>query len=103
MFKKNIILMLLIFATSLFSTELDKYISVEITSHDDISILTNLVSIDKRDGNTIYAYALPEEIASLEKKSIAFNILNHPRDQRAILTMATDIEEMSYWDRYPTY
>ncbi len=103
MLKKVIILIFLILATALFSDVPEKYISIEITSREDISIITNLVSIDKREGSTLYAYALPDEIEALENKGIAYEELTLPRDQRAVLTMATDITQMGNWDRYPTY
>ncbi len=103
MLKKVIILIFLILATALFSDVPEKYISIEITSQEDISIITNLVSIDKREGSTLYAYALPDQVISLENKGIAYEVLTLPRDQRAVLTMATDITQMSNWDRYPTY
>lgn len=97
------ILLTLLLATTLFSTVPEKYISIDITSQEEISLLTNLVSIDKRDGNTIYAYALPDEITSLISRNISFEVLTLPRDQRAVLTMATDVTQMSNWDRYPTF
>lgn len=103
MIKKMIILLFLSLATTLFSTVPEKYISIEITSRSEISTLTNLVSIDKREGNTIYAYAMPDEIASLESRGITYELLTLPRDQRAVLTMATNISQMSNWDRYPTF
>lgn len=103
MIKKMIILLFLSLTTSLFSTVNDKYISVEISSREDISILTKLVSIDKREGNTLYAYALPDELVSLKNRGIAFEVLTHTRDREGTFTMATDISQMSNWDRYPTY
>ena len=103
MLKKMMILIILILTTTLFSTGIDKYISIEISSREDISIITKLVSIDNREGNTLYAYALPDEIEALENRGIAYKVLTHPRDKRAVLTIATDITQMSNWDRYPTF
>lgn len=103
MLKKVIILMFLILATALFSDVPEKYISIEISSREDISIITRLVSIDKREGNTLYAYALPNELELLQERGFSFDILTLPSDQRATLTMATSLEEMSNWDRYPTF
>ncbi len=103
MLKKVIILIFLLLATALFSDIPEKYISIEINSREDISVITRLVSIDKREGNTLYAYALPHEIESLQARDIAYDILTLPSDERATLTMATSLEQMSNWDRYPTF
>lgn len=103
MLKKIIVLMLIMLASNLFSDVPEKYISIEIQSRSDISELTKLVSIDKREGNIIYAYALPHEIAFLEERGIVYELESLPNNERATLTMATNIEEMSNWDRYPTF
>lgn len=103
MLKKIIVLLLIMLASNLFSDVPEKYITIEIQSRSDISELTKLVSIDKREGNIIYAYALPHEIASLEDRGIVYELKSLPNNERATLTMAMSIDEMSNWDRYPTY
>lgn len=103
MLKKIIVLLLIMLTCNLFSDVPEKYITIEIQSQSDISQITKLVSIDKREGNIIYAYALPGELEELNKLGISYKIKNLPIDERATLTMATDISQMSNWDRYPTY
>lgn len=103
MLRKVIVIFLLVVIQGLFSSVPEKYISITIQSPEDISNLTKLVSIDNRQDNTIYAYALPEQLERLQELGIIYELQTLPMDERATLTMATNIDEMSNWDRYPTY
>ncbi len=103
MLRKVIVIFLLVVIQGLFSSVPEKYISITIQSPEDISSLTKLVSIDNRQDNTIYAYALPEQLERLQELGIIYELQTLPMDERATLTMATNIEEMFNWDRYPIY
>ncbi|MCO5262456.1 MAG: T9SS type A sorting domain-containing protein [Lentimicrobium sp.] len=65
--------------------------------------LTKIISIDKIDGNTIYAYASRKEFEILMNSGIsAFELLPHPGDQ-ADIEMSSDPRQVMEWNYYPTY
>ena len=67
------------------------------------SVLTSTVSIDKLDDGFVYAYANKMELEKIKLAGYNPKILPHPSTQTKVLSMATTIEEMENWDRYPTY
>lgn len=68
------------------------------------TILTQTISIDNVKGDTVYAYANQQELDALIKLGYKVEILPHPSELNAkAIVMATTIEEMANWDRYPTY
>ncbi|MGM0651011.1 MAG: M14 family zinc carboxypeptidase, partial [Bacteroidota bacterium] len=69
-----------------------------------IQELNEVLSFDKRVGSTFYAYALDE--ASWEaflSYDLKFQPVESYYDQTKALTMATTVDQMSNWDRYPTH
>ncbi|MDY0279713.1 MAG: M14 family zinc carboxypeptidase [Salinivirgaceae bacterium] len=87
-----------------FSQSEEHYLQITINEKSDLYELTTMVSIDGVEGNTIMAYANDNELAGLKKSSFLFVELEHPSTQseKAII-MATTVEQMANWDRYPTY
>lgn len=68
------------------------------------TIITQTVSIDNIKGDTIYAYANQQEYDAFLKLGYKVEVLPHPSNLSAkAVVMATTIEEMAGWDRYPTY
>jgi len=67
------------------------------------TLITQTVSIDKIVGDTIYAYASYVEFERFKKLGYALDILPYPSINTKNILMATSIEEMTGWDRYPTY
>lgn len=68
------------------------------------TIITQTVSIDNVKGDTIYAYANRQELDALARLGYKVELLAAPSAQSAkAVVMATSIEEMANWDRYPTY
>ncbi|MDX9771213.1 MAG: M14 family zinc carboxypeptidase, partial [Tenuifilaceae bacterium] len=67
------------------------------------TLITQTVSIDKIVGDTIYAYASYVEFERFKKLGYALDILPYPSINAKNILMATSIEEMTGWDRYPTY
>ena len=65
-------------------------------------ILTQTISIDKVVGDTIYAYANTSEFEKFKALGYSYQIIPRAIPTKA-LTMATTIEQMANWDRYPTY
>jgi len=67
------------------------------------TVLTNVISIDRVDSDTIYAYANAKEMAQFEKLGYKFTILPDLVSNSKTITMATSVGQMSTWDKYPTY
>jgi len=82
----------------------EHFLRITISDRSDLETLTRMVSIDNVTGNEVIAYANSRQLEKLQNSSFQFVELEHPSAQvgRAI-TMATTIEQMANWDRYPTY
>ena len=78
------------------------YFSFEITAKSELQQLTRIVSIDNVRGNTVYAYANPEELNELEALGYEIIKLPHPGSLYEP-RMAQTIGEARQWDYYPTY
>lgn len=65
-------------------------------------VLTQTISIDKVVGDTIYAYANTSEFEKFKALGYSYQIIPRAITTKA-LTMATTVEQMANWDRYPTY
>ena len=65
--------------------------------------ITQTVSIDKVEGETIYAYANSKELAKLKALGYTPEMLPSPTSAIKNRAMATTVEQMANWDKYPTY
>lgn len=65
--------------------------------------ITNLISIDRIDHDTIYAYANADEMPIFEKLGYKYTILPQTTFNSKSIVMATTVAEMANWDKYPTY
>ncbi len=69
----------------------------------DANWLTKIISIDKIDGNTVYAYASRKEFEKLMVSGVSgFELLPHPGDQ-ADVRVSSDPRQVLDWNYYPTY
>ena len=94
----------LIFSINLFAQSNEYYLSIKIDSRSDIDKLTQIVSIDNVKEKYVIAYANDNELEKLKKTDFQFELLEHPSKQSAkAIVMATTVEQMANWDRYPTY
>ena len=103
--KKNILIyILLILSIKLYSQNNEYYLSIKIENRSDIEMLTQIVSIDNVKGNNVIAYANDKELEELKTTDFLFEMLEHPsnRSSKAV-TMATTVQDMANWNRYPTY
>ncbi len=100
--KLSLFLVFLTTAMALFAVP-EKYISVKIDNPEDMSQLTKEFSIDNRVNNTLYGYALPQELKRIKELGYFITELDLPKSDRDVLNMATSLSEMSSWDKYPTY
>ncbi len=100
---RNILLFILplLFAFSGYAQE--TIIEFEVKSQKELNKVSKIVSIDHGvTGNTIRAYANPQELEMMKKLGYTYKVLPHPSVGKS-LTMANTLAEMANWDRYPTH
>ncbi len=85
-----------------FKENIEVYFSFEASSNDLIRTITNIVSIDNVDGNTVYAYANENEYTEFLKYNLQHTILPKP-GELIIPEMSDNIDDITDWDVYPTY
>ena len=78
------------------------YLKIEPVHKEQLKKLTRLVSIDKIDNNTVFAYANQKELDFLRTTSFSFQIIPGPLAGFEPI-MANTREQMRDWDNYPTY
>lgn len=106
---RGIIIALLVLVTNVFTKELfnpnEIYFSFDNPGRAALGKLTFLISLDGVENGKVYAYANKKEFAKFKDFGLNFEILPNPslaKDEKA-LTMATTLEQMESWDRYPTW
>ncbi|NOU16771.1 MAG: T9SS type A sorting domain-containing protein [Bacteroidales bacterium] len=68
------------------------------------TVITRIISIDRIRHDTVYAYANSDELKRFEKLGYKYILLPHPSTLNTkSISMATTIDQMANWDRYPTY
>ena len=82
-------------------TAKEVYFRFEISSKAQINELSQLISISKIDGNTVYAYANDLEFEKFTSKNMMHEVLPNPTLPNAKMT--SSINELREWDSYPTY
>ena len=82
----------------------EKYIKFELPTVKNRDKVARTLTVAKVKGNDVYAYANKKQLANFEALGYNYEILTNPGDLNSKnLTMATTIEQMADWDRYPTY
>lgn len=69
----------------------------------DIKTLSQQLSIDNVTRNRVYAYANAVEFERFLQMQIPFNLVEEYYNSHKAITMASSLDEMQNWDRYPTY
>lgn len=99
----------------LFKDQPERYFSFQIRSRSELSALTKVVSLDKIEGNTVFAYAsqedfekflaLPSPAAQTEgvPATYQYEFLPHPSSLLKVETTSNMQDVLSGWDVYPTY
>ena len=102
---KKTTLFLLISFISLFTNGQEHYFRFVETDKNVINgTITKIISIDNIKADTVYAYANNKELESFKKFGYKIEFLPAPSiSDSKVINMATDITQMSSWDRYPTY
>ncbi len=107
------LLMIYIFASSVlnfaqvlnseyFKANREVYFTFEVKAHEELSILTKIISLDNVEGKKVYAYANEKEFNEFLKLKYDYKILPHPGDVPQ-QKMGKTVEEIKAWDVYPTY
>ncbi len=78
------------------------YVKIKVESRAEIDVLSDLCSIDRVDGQFVYAFALPGEVANLNTNNIRYQEIPLPYSTSRV-SMATSISQMDNWNLYPTY
>jgi len=100
--KIGLVVSLLLLIFPLFAKSNEIYFKFQVNSKEEINRITKLISIDKIDGNTVFAYANQKELNEFIQLGYSFTELQHQGSlQKSI--MASTIEEMRDWNSYPTY
>lgn len=64
--------------------------------------ISKIISIDNYSGGIVEAYASPAEWEKFQALGIDYEIIP-PSTKNKVINMATTVDEMVSWDRYPTY
>jgi len=75
-----------------------------IEKHSELERITRMISIDKVVGDTVFAYARPDQLESFQQQTpYSITLLPLPRGEKVGLKMAASPLSDGRWDRYPTY
>ncbi len=100
---KNILSFILFLTFALGGYAQETIIQFEVKSKKELQKIAEIVSIDHGSTeNLVKAYANPRELKEFKKLGYDYKVLPHPSIGKS-LTMATTIDEMANWDRYPTH
>jgi len=103
--KKIVLTFSLLFLTTFAAfSQQEYYFKFKINEKEELEEITRMVSIDNVEEKTVYAYANEQQLEEFSlNTNYALEMLNHPRLHTKAVNMATTVEEMSNWDKYPTY
>ncbi len=99
---KKIGLLVLMFVLTFASVKAqDHIVKFKINSKEELKTLPRYVSVDNVKNGEVTAYVWGENIKKFEKLGIPF--VEVPKNVPKVINMATTVDQMSDWDRYPTY
>lgn len=80
------------------------YFSITTDQSKDIADLSRIISIDNRQGNTLYAYASQEEWDHFLETGLPYHLLPHPNSHfNPIMKTWEEYESNRAFNAYPTY
>ncbi len=95
-------LFLILFYHSSAQNFTEYYLTFEIKEKKELNEITRIISIDKVTDKTVYAYATDKSLEKFKQLGYQYTLLKHPgKGIKEVL--ATTMEEMDNWDKYPTY
>ncbi|MBK7211974.1 MAG: T9SS type A sorting domain-containing protein [Bacteroidales bacterium] len=89
-------------ANELLSNRGEVYFKFQINSPAEIQQLTSRISIDKLEGNTVFAYANSGEFQEFLKRNINFETLPPPASLYPV-AVTDDPKQALLWNYYPSY
>ena len=75
----------------------------DIKNKSELQELSNMISIDRVDGNHVTAYANQAEFEKFAKLGKSIEVLPAAGKMQQVINMATSVADMAKWDKYPTY
>ncbi len=99
---RRVIVVILIMLSIAQISAKEYYLKLSNVRSEQIAILTRLISIDRIEDNTVYAYANQQQLNRLISLPYSFEIIPGPL-AGFIPDMAETREQMRDWDYYPTY
>jgi hypothetical protein len=78
------------------------YFKFTVSDRSELRSLTNIISIDNVEGNTVFAYANQTEFQQFEGLNYSYTVLTRP-SKMIVPEMSSDIKGITAWDVYPTY
>jgi len=95
-------LLLLLFTTAAIAKTDETYFKFNIQNREELSTLTNIIYIDNVKGDTVYAYAVGDQLDRLKAQGYDYTVLPHPGT--LIKPRMSDNRQLILdWDYYPTY
>lgn len=104
--KKILITLFIIIITATLTKgqQTEYYFKFKIDKKTELKKITKIISIDNFVDNTVYAYANEKQLEIFKKKTnYDPEILDHPHTKAKVIDMATSLDQMANWDKYPTY
>ena len=92
----------LLINTFLFSQTEEHYFRFQIQNNSEVDQLTKMISIDKVDGNYVYAYANDRQWIEINSTEYKIEVLPHPGSLYEH-KMAHALDEIRAWDTFPSY
>lgn len=106
------ILLMFFFVSAIFAQKLDEnyfkqngeiYFSFELSDKSLLSSITKSISIDKVEGNTVFAYSNYNEYQAFQKYGIQIKLLRKPGDVDYVEMSSNSKDLKNNWNTYPTY
>jgi len=88
---------------SAFETESECYFSFSFSSSEELNSLSKIISIDKVENFTAYAYASKSDFENFLKRKVDFKLLNHPHDGFKADMYDPLLKKTYAWDQYLSY
>jgi len=100
--KTTIVFILLIAVMNTYSQNFKEYyFRFDINDKTELNELTKIISIDKVVDHTVFAYSTSLDFDKFKELGYNYTFIENAKSSKAVV--ATNIEEMANWNKYPTY
>lgn len=90
-------------AVEVFAQPHEYHFTFNVASRAQLDSLSKMISIDKVEGQQVWAYANQQEMELFRQTGIKYSLLPDKTAVKASIPMATTVAQMQNIDRYPTY